>query len=385
MTTILIKFVTLFYRVPRYCFRRIWKCIYNFVPYPRTWALFTRARIPCAYINGKESGLNRPESISFSPCGSELAVCNSTGSSVTFYPSLGNGRYGTSHSHSITNTECLNYIHDAIISPCDRSLIAVARDVHTLSLFNKQNKQGRKQNDEPLWMLAGEEAKLNCPTSVAIHPTESCIAVANRKVYGVAIYKKSTETGFFESEPHQCLLEEDLSAFDLAPPHGLDFSSKGDILAVAHKYLPIDLRIQPKGDFLAAAHNLFGISKNPEAKGQSALAVFKYEDGSQLLRTEPMAISLYGTAELHSVSVHPSLNLFAVSIEAQGVDLLYYAKEKGTLELIDSFSVFRIGLSIKGVGFTQDGKQVAITSELNEVLFFNISSSLAKLPELTEV
>jgi 6-phosphogluconolactonase (cycloisomerase 2 family) len=384
MTTMPMKIVNFFYQVPIYCLRRIWNVIYNFVPYPGTWAILTRARPPCAHINGKESGLNRPESISFSPSGSELAVCNSTGSSVTFYPALGNGGYATSHSHTIANTDCLNYVHDAIISPCDRYLIAVARDVHTLSVFNKQEKQGGNKNDGPLWTLAGEEAKLNCPTSVAMHPTESCIAVANRKKYGVVIYKKSTETGFFESEPHQCILEKDLSAIGLAAPHGLDFSPKGDFLAVAHKFLEIDLLIQPNGIFEVAAHKYFSKSNNQEGKGQSALAVFRYEDGSQILKTEPMAISFYGNAELHSVSVHPSLNLLAVSIEAQGVDLLYYAKEKGTLELIDSFSVFRIGASIKGVGFTQDGKQVAITSELNEVLFFDINSSLLKLPELAE-
>ena len=39
---------------------------------------------------------------------------------------------------------------------------------------------------------------------------------------------------------------------------------------------------------------------------------------------------------------------------------------------LDTLSIFKIGKGAKGIAFTKEGGQLAVTTELNEVLFFDL-------------
>jgi WD40 repeat protein len=328
------------------------------IPNPIFWARISKSRVPISYITGNESKLKRPESISFSVSGDLLGVSNSKAHSVSFYPSVDSRmkKYATRPSFTISNAECLHYVHDAALSPCNDYIVTVARDAHALSLFERQGLGDTQGESEPSWTFRGVESGLSFPTGVAIHPSGNCIAVANRKENGITLYRRLGEKGRFESIPFQTISESDLFRLDLASPHGLDFSPDGNFLIVAHK------------EFLKRR------TQNPQ--GQSAVALYRWKDSSQAeLDPIPASVRFYGDSPLHCVSVHPSTRIIAVAVEDAGVDILRCSAEQEKIDLVESYSIFRIGSSVKGVGFTKDGTQIAVASDFNEVSFFETSSS----------
>jgi GT2 family glycosyltransferase len=324
-------------------------------PWPRFWARVSRKQVPSSWITGRKSGLIRPESISFTSTGHLLGVCNSEGHSVGIFESIRDGddlAYRGEPVRIVSNAEYLNYVHDAVLSPCGSFLITVARDAHAFSLFEDPDEDDPGAEQTPLWTFQGDASNLNLPTGAAIHPSGDFIAVANRRQDGITLYQRLDDSNQFGSTPVQRIGEAEMYKHGLSAPHGLDFSPDGRFLVVAHK------RFRKWG-------NVGG--------GQSAVAIFNWRQGPEPgLNPVPAAMRTYGGDEMHSISVHPDHELIAVTDEAYGVIMLRYTEDRQILDEVARFPVFRVGAGVKGLGFTRSGKQLAVTCDLDEILFFDV-------------
>jgi len=252
---------------------------------------------------------------------------------------------------TISDRNYLNFVHDTAFSPCGRYLVAVAREAHSLSMFVLHDRNSNGIEAKRLWSVCGEECGLNFPVAVAIHPSGKWLAVANRVRKGITLYRNSGSSGQFDSTPFQIITEEDLSNHGLAAPQGLDFSPNGKSLIVVHKR------------FFKTMH----------PKGESGLSIFKWRTETDFgLDPHPSFILPYGSSLLHQVAFHPSDDIVAVSIEKAGVDVFNWLPEQETMSKLDTLSIFKIGKGAKGLAFTREGEQLVITTELNEVLFFDL-------------
>jgi len=322
--------------------------------YPKLWAAFGGVRIPKTCISGKRTGLSRPEAVAFTPSGDLMAISNTGRHSVSLYTRGAASRksYATRPCFTISDPESLNYVHDVAFSPCGNKLAIVAREDHSLSIFMMLDKNSSAIEGSLLWYIRGQECGLSFPAGVAIHPSGDYLAVANRMYTGITLY--GTSNGQFDSTPIQTITEEALSIYGLASPHGLDFSPDGTSLIVTHKR------------FYKAEH----------PKGDSGLSIFKWRTSSEPgINTKPTFIFPYGRSPLHLVAFHPSGKIVAVSNETEGVDVLNWQAAQGQMTKLDTISLFRVGTGAKGVAFTRDGKQIAVTTDLNEVLFFDVVPS----------
>jgi len=325
----------------------------SLLPYPRLWARLAGARIPTSYITGEETKLKRPEGFAFSPSGDLMVVSNSHAHSVIIYAKENSSEkdFGIRPSRTISDYDYLNFVHDVVFSPCGKYVAAVGREAHSLSIFAIRDQNLKDIEAKLIWSAHGKEYELSFPAGVAIHPSGKWLAVANRKRTGITLYRNSGLDGQFDSIPFQIITDEDLSIHDLAAPHGLDFS--------------------PDGKSLIVAHGRFFKTKDP--KGESGLAIFKCRNDPNLgLDPHPKFIFPYGQSPLHSVAFHPSGGLVAVTNSEAEVDVFDWLPEHKTMKKRDSISFFRIGQGPKGVAFTRDGDQIAVTTVLNEVLFFDV-------------
>ena len=323
------------------------------LPYPRLWAKFTGTRIPSNYITGKTTGLLRPESVAFTPSGDLMAISNSGMHSVIMYRRCNDSGkdYDKRPCCTISDADCLNYVHDVAFSPYGTHFVAVSREAHSISMFALLNRNSNGIEAKMLGSFRGEQYGLSFPAGVAFHPSGQYLAVANRMRNGIALCRRLGSTGPFDSTPFQFITDEDLCVHGLAAPHGVDFSPDGMSLLVAHKR------------FFKAEH----------PQGESALSVFRCRTVPDFgLDPHPSFISLSGRTACHHVSFHPSGDIVAVANEAAGVDVYNWLPEQATMRKRDTISVVQIADGAKGVAFTREGRQVAVTTELDEVLFFDL-------------
>jgi len=339
------------------------------LPYPRLWAIFAGARIPTSYVTGKRTGLFEPEAVAFTPSGDLMAISNSRRHSVSLYTrGDASGRnYERRPCCTISDPNCWRVVHDTAFSPCGRYPVAAARETHALSMFVLLDGNSNEIEAKPLWSVRGEDCGLSFPAGVAIHPSGKWLAVANRARNGITLYRNSGSSGQFDSTPFQIITVEDLSIHGLAAPHGLDFSPDGKSLIVTHKRF----------------------FKTEHPKGDSGLSIFKWRTEPNFgLDPHPSFIFPYGLSSLHHVAFHPSGNIVAVSISRAGVDVFDWLPEQEAMSKRDAISFFRIGEGPegrvgegpkgrvgegpKGVAFTREGEQIAVTTNLNEVLFFDL-------------
>jgi DNA-binding beta-propeller fold protein YncE len=323
-------------------------------PYPRLWARLSGARIPDGYITGSGAGLFRPESVAFSPSGALMAISNSGQHSISLYARGGvSGRgYEERPCGTISDANCLSYVHDSAFSPCGRYLVAVGEESHSLAMFELQGGDSKEPAAKLLWAVRGEEFGLNFPASVAIHPSGRYLAVANRERNGITLYRGSGSNGQFDSTPFQMIATEtDFQNHGLGAPHGVDFSPNGESLIVTHKRF----------------------WKSEYQKGESGVSMFRCRPEPELgLEPDPSFILPCGRSALHLAAFHPSGEVVAVSNSMHGVDVYSWQPEQRAMSKLDSLPIYRVREGAKGVAFTRDGGQLVVTTDLHEVLFFDL-------------
>lgn len=329
----------------------------GYFPYPRIWAAIAGVPVPTKSMGGTKSDLFRPEGVAFTQTGNLMAICNSEGNSVTVYKKREGTRavYYNQPCCKIMDPVDLNYVHDVAFSPCGTLLAAAAREGQSVAIFEQCKGQIGTFETKALLTMKGPECQLGFPSGIAFHPSGDWFAVVNRGGgSGITLYPnhKGPSRKSFESVPFQSITETDLLAHNLAAPHGLAFSQDGTWLIVTHK------------QFFKTDH--------PE--GNSAISIFRCRTQSDIgLDPEPCGIFSYEQACVHSVAFHPDGEIVAVTNEAADIDILRWEEKKNSFQKIRVIPILRgmMEEGPKGISFTSDGQQLAVTTVLNQVLFYS--------------
>ncbi|MEM6484817.1 MAG: hypothetical protein AAF662_07540 [Pseudomonadota bacterium] len=325
------------------------------LPYPRFWARLFGCTVPDYYFTDPRF-LSRPESLRFSRDGKLLAVSNSANASVGILEF----QYGVDSSPTISVREtvhdqlALNYAHGAAFMQDDALLLSVGEHGQALSVIQLDQGDGAERGTDLVRTLTGGEFGLDNPADIAVHPGGAWCVVANRKFKGLAFFTCSNppqdQDPVFRSHIDVGALNE----IGLAAPHGVCFFAGGDRMLVTHKRFT---GWGYQGD-----------------KGRSAVSVWDSTDKAPRSISGDLLGSLdLGDAHLHHIASHPHHPIVAVTNSRDVTLLLRWNEQTRELKTFDSIDVFRLGEGAKGVAFTPSGEFLAVSTELEEILFFRLN------------
>lgn len=324
---------------------------------PSLWARLFGCDVPSSSLASRVALLDRPESIRLSADGDKLIVSNSFGRGITIY-SLGKKRNGAPDlvlQDAYFDEEKLHYAHGAVFVDSDNKYLAVGEYANTMMCLQAAGDTSEASDaSRLLWSIQGEKYGLDNPADIAVHPSGSYLVVANRKEQGLSFLALD---GGFDGVPRlfSSLSVSALNQLGVAAPHGVCFSPDGEYLFVSHK-----------------AFALWGGDG-----GNSAVTVYHANvNATSGVIWDPCLIVDRGSDDLHHINIHPNLPLVAVT-NSRGDLVLYAWDAQGCrLTVVGTINVFRRGEGAKGLAFTRDGKYLAVTSELDEVLFFAVDDYL---------
>lgn len=324
----------------------------RFVRHPGFWARLSGNAVPCSSCASGDSRLDRPESIQLSRSGKRVVVSNSDGRSITVYeilmPKAGGPRLRLVDRFS--DERLLHYVHGASFACSDELYLALGEYSNTLSAVSAAC-LGREGSNRVRWTLEGIASGLQNPADIAIHPGQEYLAVANREAPGLCIFSLPPD---LRSQPPRLALSRtvaELNQEGTAAPHGVAFSPDGLFLFVTHKRF-----------FKARCDS-----------GHSAVTV--YRANAELRDREqwrPVAMKDYGDEALHHVACHPRGRIIAFTNSRGPVEILSWDPQTLEFTNLGAIDIFRQGEGAKGICFTGDGRYLAVTSELDEVLFFEL-------------
>lgn len=300
----------------------------------------------------EESGLDRPEGLTFSPTGDCIAVANSLANTITFYNRLELGNYETIPAYSLNGPESkLNYPHDLSFSR-DGNLLAVAnRSGNSITLYQKDPQSNQFEN-RPFGTIEGRFTHVAAPDAVRFSPTDNLLAVANMLSHTVTLYRYDQNR--FYRMPILVLNHPILQV-----PDGIDFSKDGEWLAITSH----------------DAHSVALFQRN--SYGSYDREPFQIIQGEETHFTYP-----------HSLSFHPQTSALAVSCSQGRQNVHLFIPENGVFPNAPSFSMEVLEMydastiqfiehlwqegGVKGVAFSPDGKSIAVTQ--------NLCQDMLKLP-----
>jgi len=281
-----------------------------------------------------------------------MAVANSDENSVALYSAAKSGGRGYSRKRvgKYKNRAKLNYAHAVAFLGGEQRMAVLGEYSDALCIIEFDNTDAGRYRGRLVQFISGADSGLCQPSDVAVHPTGQWLAVANRVAAGISCYARDGADGRLTARPVQVLSGDDLEALGLAAPHGLDFSADGRYLFTVHKKYA-----------------------GGDGGGQSALCVFACLAEPRAGFCEaPALIHWSGEAALHCVACHPEHDILGVTNSLGDVDFFRWGRASVALEKFHSIRVFRVGEGVKGIAFTPDGRSVALTSELDEVLIFDL-------------
>lgn len=204
--------------------------------------------IPKVVIAGKSSGVERPNSVKYSPMGNCLAVANSKGNSITFYHCAGDD-------YDVVPFQTLKDKTDRVSNPnsidfsADGELLAVASvDTHSVLIYKRSRRSGRMFSSTPVEILKGDESGLCYPHSVCFHPVSKHLAVTNAQGRSnVNIFRRvSNDAPFYSPKPALCLTVTEM--YEESTLHLIDeLQGRGGCKGVA---------FSPSGTSIAVTQNL---------------------------------------------------------------------------------------------------------------------------------
>lgn len=311
---------------------------------------------PVTVIKGKQSKLNRPEGLAFSPSGDCLAVANSEGSSITIHKrSEKEGAFfETVPCCILQDPNLLYYAHDVKFTPCGQYLAVACRETSKVVFFKRSDENECVFHKEPYLILERSLSKLNNPASLSFSPCGRMLAVCNRMGgSGITFYQRSeNDNGKFEPAPFHEISEEQLLGYGLTAPHGIDFAQDGASFAVVHKKY----------------------FKNSNVVGQSSLAIYKVtQENDPTFSPYPAKIIYCDDGSLHSVSFYPSSPFLAIAEEQKG--LIIYQNDPLVnacvpIANIDVSMYTQKHAAVKGCAFSPDGQFLGVTTEEPSVLIY---------------
>jgi DNA-binding beta-propeller fold protein YncE len=295
------------------------------------------------------SGLDRPEGVAFTPSGDYVVVTNSLADSITFYKRLDEKSpvYETTPSFSIQGPQSqLNYPHDLSFSPDGMYLAVANRHSNAITIYKKNLPQNCYASI-PIATIGGVFSQIGTPDAVRYSPIENIIVVANMASNSLTFYYYRGDQ--YDQQPYQVIRNSNLII-----PDGLDFSRRGELLAVT-------------------SHDTHSV------------LLFQRKNSSQGLYTENPIQILQGEETHfcypHSLTFHPLKNYLAVSssqgrknvnIFSNGSETTYSNTPELSLEIIEMYDESTIALldqlmqegGVKGIAFSPDGKSLAIVQNL---------------------
>lgn len=352
-----IKSLPILWRIKKkywWCIRRVRRCL----PQPRFWAQLFSAAIPCSFIAARRFNLDRPESIQFSMSGEHVIVSNSLGRSLTVYEFSNASEVGPRLRlvDQFSDDEQLHYVHGAAFVDSDRRYLAVGEYANTLiAVAPTELLKETNQSDRVVWSVSGVENGLDNPADIALHPSRPYLVIANRRKTGLS-FMDISEQGFdIPPTLARSINVPVFNAMNVAAPHGVAFS--------------------PDGRFLFVSHKRFAMSD--EDVGNSAITVYDADiESAADARWTPLAIKNLGRDNLHHIACHPFEPLIAVTNSRGLLKVYSWAPEQSELKVVGSIDVLRWDEGAKGICFTPTGEHIAVTSELDEVLFFSLRECL---------
>lgn len=324
------------------------------IRWPRLWAKLFGAAIPSGALARKSAMLHQPESIGVSSSGQQLVVCNTLARSITRYsfadssPDCLDLRLDDAFAHP----ELLEYAHGAIFHESDEAVLALGEYAHAISAIDVG--AGRMHNDPSriLWVASGNGMGLENPADLALHPNGNQLVVANRRQTGLSVLHLDSSDRRSSPRFVNAISVSTLNSLGVAAPHGVAFAADGEYLFVSHK------RFVP----------------NRDDCGSSAVTVFAANADSMLdPGWAPIAAMDYGDKHLHHIACHPHRDILAVTNSRGVAEILGWSRVTRSLARLASIDLFRAGEGAKGVAFVKNGKYIALTTELDEILFFELA------------
>lgn len=309
---------------------------------------------PTTILRDPLSELDRPEGVTFSPSGKYIAVANSLIDTVTFYRRIGDqgANYESTPAFSIQGKNSkLNYPHDIAFSPDGRYVAVANRVGNSITIYGKNNDNDSYQQ-QPVAVIRGKFSGIRNPDSVRYSPVDNVIAVANLGNSSITFYRYHEDV--YEKTPYQII--KDAPKF-LSVPDSLDFSKDGELLAAtshdAHAVLiyqrlpdsegmytskPVEIIQGPDTNFHYPHSVSFHPTKNyllvSSSQGQKNINIFKKVSD-----------------EFPRYSSKPVLGLEVTQMyEESTIHLLNELHQEG---------------GCKGVSFSPDGTSFAITQNLS--------------------
>lgn len=327
----------------------------GYIRQPQLWAFFSGSAVPCSFSASRKSQLSRPESIQVSGSGNRVLVSNSSGQSITIYdidwrnkakPKLQLIDY-------FADKKLLHYAHGATFACSDKLYLALGEFSNTLSAISA-NMPKNTSDISVYWSLKGVANGLDSPADIAIHPSQRYLVIANRMASGLCFFRISSD---LPSKPPQLVVSLpvlELNKKNIAAPHGVAFSADGRYLFVTHKRY--DMTKSNVVDTGNSAITVYGADMEAFEKGHWA----------------PLAAKDCGNDALHHIACHPADSIIALTNSQGPVTILSWDAKSYEFRQIGKINIFRQGEGAKGICFTQNGSHLAVTSEFDEVLFFNL-------------
>lgn len=322
------------------------------VRHPRLWARLAGTAVPCSYCASTDALLDRPESIQLSASGKRVVVSNSGGRSITVYDidSAAAGRPRLRLVDRFADERLLQYVHGAAFTCRDELYLALGEYSNSLAAVAARCLES-ESSSRVRWTLEGVANGLDNPADIAIHPAGRYLVIANREASGLCFFTLPPD---LRTEPPRLVLSRtvaELNGERTAAPHGVAFS--------------------PDGRFLFVTHKRFFKSRSDS--GNSAVSVYRADaDRFDRARWLPVAAKDFGREALHHVACHPSGRIIALTNSLGPVEVLSWNPSSRDFTELGRIDVFRQGEGAKGICFTKDGRHLAVTSELDEVLFFDL-------------
>ncbi|MBA2727859.1 MAG: hypothetical protein H0U49_06780 [Parachlamydiaceae bacterium] len=310
-------------------------------------------------ISGPQSGLQRPEGISFSPSGNCMAIADSECNAILFYKYTGNAKHPFEKipSSEIKDNDLLNYVHDLEYSPGGEFIGAVSRETNTVVIYKKKEHDPIEFEENNFWHMRGSASKLDNPASLSFSSNGKVLAVCNRMGgSGITFYSQVEDSeGEYSPIPFQSISERSLLKHNISAPHGIAFSPDGKTMSVVHK----------------------PFYKDTERLGKEAVAIFELaENPHPVINSTPIFFKLLGNKCLHSVAFHPSGKYFATVAEEGWVVIYKKVNDTGEFVVVKILDVLRKDnkyLSPKGIDFSPNGNYLAITLETPAIYIYEIS------------
>lgn len=303
---------------------------------------------PGTMIEGKTSGIVRPEGIAFTRTDDFVAIANYHGDSILFYQRVGNSGavYETTPTYIIKGPESQLYApHDLCFSPDGNYLAVANRNGNSVTIYKKKPDQ-IFFDSTPIAVIHGKTGNMLTTNAVKYAPQGNIIAVADVAGDVIALYHYQDEK--YDEYPYQLIHNSSGILYQL---DGLAFSNNGKLLAVTghatHAVLiyqqltnssnlyssePVEI-IQGKQTNLCFPHSLCFSSSDDLvvscAGGKKTLNLFKkLSDNSPRYSTTPeQSYEIYNPNTIH---------LQAHAPEEGGVKGIAFSTEGNTLGLCSS-------------------------------------------------